>query len=141
MYLIGEMAEARRCCSCGGMGRQEKWRDHQNPPTENEPVPPYCSVFLSIRSISGHSTAVLSSWIRASSGSNLWEGKPPLSDHHTQNHSTPSLTPSTTTPNPNNLHSVTTAESQHTPTKHPPTLPQQENPRHSVNDHYNDRCI
>lgn len=71
VYLIGAMPDDRLFCSCSGIGRHEKCRDHQKPPTENEPVPPYCSVFLSIRSISGHRTAVLSSLIRASIGSNL----------------------------------------------------------------------
>ena len=90
-YLMGETdlsgCSSRRFRSLSGIGRQEKWRLHQKPPLEKLPVPPYCSVSLSIRSISGHRMARWSSFIRANSGSILLQKKnqqknvPPLGKH------------------------------------------------------------
>lgn len=72
-YLIGSTEDFRRWTSWCGIGRHEKCKLHQKPPTLLLPVPPYCNVLASIRSISLHRIRVLSPLIRANSGSSLEE--------------------------------------------------------------------
>ena len=68
---MGSVGALRRFLSCAGIVCQEKCRLHQKPPTELPPTLLQRSVSAEMMSISGQTTALRFSLIRANIGSNL----------------------------------------------------------------------